>query len=174
MEPDAAPPVPAGSFRRLAALFYDFLVLVALWFIATFAVLPLTGGEALTPASLGALEWLYRAWLVAVAFGYFGLCWVRGGQTLGLRAWRSRLQSADGGTVRWPAAALRFALGLALGLLAVAGAWLLAQPGFTAADAGALALLLPALANFAWIAIDREGRSLQDMAGRMRVVRIPR
>ena len=174
MDPGSAPPAPAGFFRRLAAQFYDFLLLIALWFIATFAVLPLTGGEAITPETQGGLEWIYRGWLVAVAFGYFGLCWVRGGQTLGLRAWRSRLESADGGAVRLRRAAIRFAGGLALVLLAVAGAWRLAQPGWSASDLAALAMLLPAIVNLAWIAVDRERRSLQDLAGGMRVVRVPR
>ena len=33
--------------RRLAALLYDSLLLLALWFIATALLLPLTGGEAI-------------------------------------------------------------------------------------------------------------------------------
>lgn len=174
MDSPSPPPVPAGLFRRLAAQIYDGLLVVALWFIATFAVLPLTGGEAITPATQGAFDWLYRAWLLAIAFGYFGLCWVRGGQTLGLRAWRIRLVLAGGGAIGWRTAALRFATGLALLLLAVIGAWRLARPGWTASDAVALAMLLPAIANFAWIAVDGERRSLQDRAGGMRVIRIAR
>jgi len=37
---------PANLFKRLAALFYDSLLLLALWFIATAILLPLHGGEA--------------------------------------------------------------------------------------------------------------------------------
>lgn len=174
MDPASLPPAPAGLFRRLAAQTYDFLLVVALWFIATFAALPLTGGEAITPATQGGLAWLYRGWLLAIAFGYFGFCWVRGGQTLGLRAWRSRLQSADGSAVTWRGAALRFAGGMTAMLPAVAGASLLARPGWTPDDALALLMLLPAIANLAWIPVDGAGRSLQDLAGAMQVVRDPR
>lgn len=170
MDPSSPPPAPAGLLRRLAAQLYDGLLVVALWFIATFAVLPLTGGEAITPATHGGLAWFYRGWLLAIAFGYFGFCWVRGGQTLGLRAWKGRLQSTDGSVVTWRAATLRFAGGMTVILLAMAGAWLLARPGRTIV---AVLMLLPAIANMAWIPIDRAGRSLLDLAGATRVVRVP-
>ena len=174
MDHPSVPPAPAGLFRRLAAQTYDFLLVVALWFIATFALLPLTGGEAITPATQGGLAWLYRGWLLAIAFGYFGLCWVRNGQTLGLRAWRSRLQSADGSPVNRRGAALRFAGGTSAVLLALAGAWQLARHGGTPSNVVAVMMLLPAIANLAWISFDAENRSLQDLAGAMRVVRVPR
>ena len=174
MASESPPPAPASLFRRVAAQFYDFLLAAALWLIASFAVLPLTGGEAITTATHGVLAWLYFAWLLVVAFSYFGLCWVRGGQTLGLRAWSCRLLSADGGTIGWRGAALRFAGGLVIALPAIAGVLLLARPGWKPSDAAALALLLPAIANLAWIRFDAEGRSLQDLAAATRIVRVSR
>ena len=174
MDPPSAPPAPAGLLRRIAAQVYDFLLVIALWFIATYLLLPLTGGEAITPATHGGLEWFYRAWSLAIFFGYFGICWVRGGQTLGLLAWRIRLESTDGRRPRWADAGLRFAIGLVLILTAVYGTWLLARPGWSPSDALALLLLLPVPANLACIAFHREGRSLQDLAGAMRVVRVSR
>ena len=165
---------PAGFLRRLAALVYDSLLVVALLFIATFAVLPLTGGEAITIDSRGFGAYAYRGWLLAVAFGYFGFCWVRGGQTLGLRAWRLRLQSWDGSAANWADAAIRFTSGATLAMLAAIGLWLLGSPGWSLGDLPALLMLLPAIANLAWIFVDRHGRSLQDLAGSMRLVRIAR
>ena len=41
------PPTPAGLLRRLAALFYDSLLLLTVWFIAIAILLPFTGGEAI-------------------------------------------------------------------------------------------------------------------------------
>ena len=166
--------VPAGLLRRLAALIYDSLLVVALLFFATFAVLPLSGGEAITPDSQGPGAYVYRGWLLAVAFAYFGICWVRGGQTLGLRAWRIRLQSADGSAASWAAAAVRFAIGATLVLMAFIGLWSLRDPGRSLGDLPAALMLLPALANLSWILVDPAGRSLQDLAGGMRVVRIAR
>lgn len=174
MDEQSTVAAPAGLLRRLAALVYDSLLVAALLFVATFVLLPFSGGEAITPDSKGLGAYLYRGWLLAVAFGYFGICWVRGGQTLGLRAWRIRLQSADGGTANWADAALRFTIGATLVLLGFIGLWSLRDPGWSTGDLPAALMLLPSLANLAWILIDPAGRSLQDLLGVMRVVRIAR
>jgi uncharacterized RDD family membrane protein YckC len=174
MDEESTIAAPAGFLRRLAALVYDSLLVVALLFIATFAVLPLSGGEAITPESQGLGAYLYRGWLLAVAFGYFGVCWVRGGQTLGLRAWRIGLQSTDGSAVNWADAAVRFTIGATLVLMGFIGLWSLRDPGWSLGDVPAALMLLPAPVNLAWILIDPAGRSLQDLASAMRVVRIAR
>jgi len=101
--PDLPPP---GLPRRLGALFYDCLLLLGLLFFATLALLPLRGG-AFGPHSL-----VYQAYLLGVAFLFFGGFWTRGGQTLGMRAWKIRLCSADGGAVSWRQAGLRFVAAL--------------------------------------------------------------
>lgn len=162
----------AGILRRLAALTYDALLLVALLFAATFAVLPLTHGEAITTGTQGAMAYAFRAWLLLVAFAYFGFSWTRGGQTLGMRAWGLRLVTLGRRTPGWMDAALRFATGMAATVIAGIGLWMLRKPGWSAGDAGAVLMLLPVIVNLAWAAIDRQGRSLQDLAGRLRVVRI--
>jgi len=161
----------AGLPRRLAALCYDALLLAAVAFAATAALLPLTGGEAITPAAQGAAAHLYRAYLALLALAYFGVSWTRGGQTLGMKAWKIRLEAGDGTTPGWPAALLRFSIGLALVLAAGLGLWFASNPGWTALDAAGAGLLMPLLGNFGWIAYDARGRSLQDLACRSRVVR---
>ena len=152
--------------RRLAVFVYDSLLLLAILFVGTAAVLALTGGEAITPSAKGLGTFLlYRSWLALLAFGYFGLAWTRRGQTLGLIAWKSRLETDDGKAPGWPAATRRFALGLVLALAAEIGLRLLYQPGATARMiAVGILLLLPPFANFVWIPFDKRGRSLQDLA----------
>lgn len=162
---------PAGLLRRLSALFYDLLLVIALAFVATFAMLPLTHGEAILASTQGALAHAYRAILALVVFAYFGWCWTRGGQTLGMKAWRLELQDAAGGRFGWPAAIARFLLGAGIAFLAVLGAWHLRRPVAGLHAAGAALLLAPMVVNFAWIAFDRAGRSLQDLAGGARVLR---
>lgn len=161
----------AGLFRRLAAMSYDLLLMVALWFVATFAMLPLTGGEAILTSSQGLLGHFYHALLLLIAVAYFGFCWTRGGQTLGMKAWQIRLERLDGRSPGWGDALLRFATGAASALLAVFGLWLLRVPGWSWNDLAGALLLLPLAANLAWIALGGAGRSLQDLAGGLRVVR---
>ncbi len=173
MDSPSTSAAPVGLLRRLAALLYDTLLVVALLFIATFAALPFTEGEAITHESLGDMAYLYQGWLLAVAFGYFGSCWVRGGQTLGMRAWRIRLVSASGSSPGWRSAVLRFAIGAFLAVTALTGIAVLAQAATgLRAVAGAL-LVLPAVANLAWIAAGPGRQSLQDRASGLRMERIP-
>jgi uncharacterized RDD family membrane protein YckC len=126
---EAPPPAP-GLLRRLAAVVYDSLLLLALLMVATAAFLLLTGGEAIDPQRHPALEWIYRAVLVLLVVGFFGISWTRGGQTLGMATWRLRVLREDGGTLTWGdtvrrlAAALLSWLALGLGWL-----WILADPG---------------------------------------------
>jgi uncharacterized RDD family membrane protein YckC len=94
---------PAPLFRRFAALCYDLLLLGALLFCFTWAVLVLRGGRAIAPGTV----WFELA-LVALAMLFFCGSWTHGGQTLGMRAWRIRLVRSDGRALGWPQAALRF------------------------------------------------------------------
>lgn len=161
----------AGLFRRLAAMFYDLLLVIAVLAILTFALLPLSDGEAILTSSQGWLGRLYHALQLLLAFGYFGLCWTRGGQTLGMKAWRIRLERMDGRFAGWGDALLRFTTGAASVLLAVFGLWRLRMPGWSWSDLAGVLLLLPLAANLSWIALGGARRSLQDLAGGLRVVR---
>lgn len=94
----------AGLGRRLAALFYDSLLLFGIVCVATLALLPFTGGRAIAPGTL----W-YQAYLLALIFLFYGWCWTHGGQTLGMKAWRIRVQRRGGGRLGWWQALLRWA-----------------------------------------------------------------
>jgi uncharacterized RDD family membrane protein YckC len=163
----------AGLWRRLAALLYDCLLLLAIMFVGTLAVLPLTGGEAITPAARGFGVYLaYRGFLALLALGYFGLAWTRGGQTLGMMAWKIRIGRSDESAPGWRAATRRFVLGLALAIAAEAGLRLALEPGEVSHAVVGSLLMLPLVANFAWIPFDARRRSLQDLACHTRIVRI--
>ena len=120
----SAEPTPPGLARRLAAIAYDVLLLVAVLFAATAVLLPFTGGEAIRPH-----QTLYTAYLLAVSFAYFGWFWTHGGQTLGMRSWHLRLVGTGGNGVSWQQALVRFAsaclswLAFGVGFL-----WLLVDP----------------------------------------------
>ena len=57
----------ASLFRRLAALLYDSLLLLGVWFIATALLLPFTGGEAFRPNNP-----LLSSYLLFVACFFYG------------------------------------------------------------------------------------------------------
>ncbi len=105
-------PAPAGLLRRLAALFYDSLLLLAIWFLAMAMLLPFTGGEAI-PAN----NPLVSTYLLFISFFFYGWFWRHGGQTLGMRAWRLQLHNLRPGPVTWLQVLLRFMVALPAGLL---------------------------------------------------------
>ena len=113
----------APLWRRLAAAAYDSLVVLALWFVATALILPLTHGQALD-SSHPLAEAAYRLYLLAVGFAFFGGFWVRSGQTLGMLAWRVKVVSAgDGGAIRWRQALIRYLAAIPSWLALGAGFW---------------------------------------------------
>lgn len=109
----------AGLFRRLAALLYDSLLLLGVWFIASAAVLLVTQGE--TVQTNNPLLTLYYVIVTVLFFGWF---WRHGGQTLGMRAWRIRLQHEDGSSgISWAQVLLRCIAAVPSLALAGLGYW---------------------------------------------------
>lgn len=161
---------PAGPGRRFAAFVYDSLLLVAVLFLGTLLMLPLSAGEAITPQDSGALAYLYRAWIALLTLGFFGVPWVRSGQTLGMMSWKLRLERMDGRRPGWTEVAARLLLGGIIVTAASAAAWLAGKPG--SPPWLAPGLLLPAAVNYLWMGFDREARTLQDRLTGCRVVRI--
>ena len=106
--------------RRLGAMLYDSLLLIALWFLATAVWLPFTHGEAIPYPGL------LRIWILAVSFVFFGWFWTHRGQTLGLRTWKLKVVRADGGDLTWRDALNRFALAIpSIGLAGLGLLWML-------------------------------------------------
>ena len=125
----------APLWRRVAAGVYDVFPVAALWMVAAALAFALAGGrvDGHHPA--------FRAWLLLVTFGYYAISW-RGGQTIGMRAWKIRIEPAR---LPWPRLALRFAVAVVGVLAAGAGIW--------------------------WSLFDEERRCWHDLASGTRVVR---
>jgi uncharacterized RDD family membrane protein YckC len=94
-------------FRRLAALLYDALLLIAILMIATAAFLPFTGGDAVRWQRFPMLWALHKLVVIGLIIGFYGLFWTRQGQTLGMASWRLRVERADGSLLDWRDTALR-------------------------------------------------------------------
>ena len=133
---------PAGLAVRLAAMAYDWLLLGALYVCVTLVPVLLRGGVALAPGT-----WWYNALLLLATFAFYGWFWTHGGQTLGLRAWRLRLQRRDGRAVSWPDAMRR--------------------------SAAALTLLLPPGLGLLWIVLDDRRAAWHDLLSNTAVIRLP-
>lgn len=166
-------PSAAGPFRRFAALVYDFLLLVAVLFLGTLALLPFSGGRAITPQDAGPWEYAYRVYVAALVLGFFGVSWTRRGQTLGMMSWKIRVERIDGMRLGWAGCARRLAIGTAFALSAAAGLWLLRAPAGTPRWLGGAALLVPVAVNYAWMRRGGDSRTLHDRLSDSRVVRLP-
>lgn len=114
---------PAPLFRRLLAILYDSLLLLALFFLASWVAFFLNDGQPVEAGSSAAS--LLFASMLLISVVYFGWFWMHGGQTLGMKTWRIRLHRRQGMTwmsvVAYCAAALLswalFGLGFALALV---------------------------------------------------------
>lgn len=121
--------------RRLSAIIYDGFLMLAVLFVASAPLLLMSGNTQHTVNNYDIMVelqpffhsdaelWAYRAYLLAVMMLFFTGFWYTRGQTLGMRAWRLRLQSLSGNAVtfqqclvRWLAAWLSFGC-LGLGYL---------------------------------------------------------
>ena len=119
----------AGLPRRLGAMFYDALLILALWMVVTALLLTLTGGEAITSGRVGALEYIYRAVLIGIFVAFFGLFWTRRGQTLGMAAWKIYVEREDGLPLTWADVLKRLAGAcVSLGALGLGYFWMYIDP----------------------------------------------
>lgn len=96
---------PASLGKRVLAMFYDFMLIVAIWMITGFAAVALNDGEAVEGP-------LFKTALFIITFLFFGFFWTRNGQTLGMQAWRIRVQTLDGYRLSWSRSLLRFMLSI--------------------------------------------------------------
>ena len=114
-------PVNAGFLRRIAAMAYDGLLIVAIWSISTLLVVSFTGGEV-----VGVLFQLFLYAEVALFYIYF---WHFRGQTLGMQVWKIQTVNDVGEVLNLAECGVRFffatlsVLCLGLGLV-----WILFDP----------------------------------------------
>ena len=86
--------------RRLAALLYDSLLVLPLIMVA---VALCTGLHVAVSSATGSADYsatlhplLVRLIALLTVVSFYCYCWCRGGQTLGMKAWRIKVQGFDG------------------------------------------------------------------------------
>jgi len=87
-------------------MLYESLLLFAVAFFAGWLFFFASGGR---DATHGWLRYALQAFIVVMFAAYFLRCWLHGGQTLAMKAWRIRLEGVSPGN-----ALLRFLLALIL------------------------------------------------------------
>lgn len=162
MTPTEAGAAP-GIARRIFSMLYEATLLFAVAFIATWLFQFAAGGAIVTGWQRTALQ----AYLAAVFAAYFMWCWLRGGQTLAMKAWGIRLVVP--GKARVPPA-------VAIKRLVLAGAFVGA---FCAALLGAFMHRNPWIAfitlaisgsGMGWALFDRDRQFLYDRLAGTRLV----
>lgn len=125
---------PAGLLRRLGALFYDSLIIIAIEMMAAGIIIAvlhaLMAMNVLNIAPYVDVSdllgnhpiWspVYTFYLAVVWVYFFVFFWTRAGQTLGMRAWKIQVRNLDGGRIAITQALSRLATsGFGLANLAV-------------------------------------------------------
>ncbi len=111
--------LPSGPlWRRLAAMAYDSILILAIWMVVTFVVLSFFGienartveGETVT------LDPIYKNILflsmLVSAWAFFGWFWTHSGQTLGMQAWRLKVVTREGEKISVAQSIARFLLAI--------------------------------------------------------------
>ena len=124
----------------MAIIVYDFVIVISLLMLATWlAMLAGFGGRTAMkdPA--------YTIYLLSIWFFYLAWCWHKGGMTVGMRAWRVKIEDESGNRPGWGKSTIRF-----------------------------LASLLSAAAvgiGFAWALFDSRKRTWHDILSGSRLIR---
>ena len=146
----------AGLFRRLAAMFYDLLLSIALMMVVTLlyqqVLLRLLYGseqlKAMAEAGRLDIDPVLATLLLFSLFGFFAKFWTHTGQTLGMQVWGVRIQNADGSAIDLWQALLRFLVAILSWLSLGLGYW--------------------------WMLWDKQDRTWHDIYSESQVVRLPK
>ncbi len=85
------------------AIAYDTVIVVGLLLIAAAVASPFDAGE-----QRAFRDPFFSFYLLAVWFFYLSFCWMNGGMTVGMRAWKIILSADKGYEISWKLCVIRF------------------------------------------------------------------
>ncbi len=132
---------PCSLIKRIAIIFYDLVLLFGMLLLASLVTLPILGGEA----AKGFNPFL-TIYFVGVAYLFYGWFWTHGGQTLGMKTWRVRVETLNGEAISNKQAIIRATVALISALFFGIG--------------------------FLWSLFDKEKRTWHDIASNSRLTAI--
>lgn len=163
--------IPATITKRLLAVFYDSFLLIAVLFLAMAVLLLVSGGYQFQAGNP-----FMTVYLLIVSFAFFGWFWTHGGQTLGMRAWKLRIQQHTGETITWRQAAVRFVTAvpawvvLFIGMALVADIPLHAHPWLD--QLSRLPAWLILIVGIGWLVVDQWPDGWRDKVSGTRVIKL--
>ncbi len=103
----------AALWRRLAAMVYDSIVIIAIWIVVGFIVLSAFGIDQaqIVENDRVVMDPYYRITLFSSmllsAYLFFAWFWTHSGQTLGMQAWKIRVQNSDSSAISYKQSLIR-------------------------------------------------------------------
>jgi len=155
MQPDDPQLIPATPWRRFMCIAYEGVLLfgVLFFFGYGFSALAQFKGEP------GLVRWIFQGFVFLVLAVYFTWSWSEGRQTLPMKTMGVRLVTDEGKSLTVSKALLRFATTVAMLAISLAGG----------ANVHA-SLYIVLIAPIAWTLLDKEHRTLYDVACGTRLV----
>jgi uncharacterized RDD family membrane protein YckC len=124
----------------MAIIVYDFVIVISLLMLATMlAMLAGFGGRTAMK------DPVYTVYLLSIWFFYLAWCWHQGGMTVGMRAWRVKIEDENGNKPGWGKSTIRFLASL-----------------LSTAAAGI---------GFLWALVDSRNRTWHDLLSSTRLIR---
>ena len=171
IQPTNQSPASAPAIKRLLAMLYDAFLLIAVLFLAMALMLLASRGYQFQAGNP-----LMTVYLLLVSFVFFGWFWTHGGQTLGMRAWKLRVQQHTGEAIMWRQAAVRFVTALPawtvlfIGIALAAGIPLHAYPWLD--QLSRLPKWLILIVGIVWLVVDQWPDGWRDKVSGTRVIKL--
>ena len=82
---------------------YDFAIVISLLMLATLLAMLVGFSDRMAMK-----DPVYTTYLLSIWFIYLTWCWHKGGMTVGMRAWRVRIEDENGNRPSWGKSTIRF------------------------------------------------------------------
>lgn len=153
-------------WRRIICLIYDFLLILAVLFIASFIF-----HFIFSDAQAVYFKPLFQFYLFTIMGYYFTWFWTHGGQTLAMQTWKMRLVSADGRGLTKKQAIARYLFSLT-GIFFFVAVNYLFPINFVSYQQLALVSVLIFGSGFIWALFDPDHQYLHDRLAGTRIIKL--
>ena len=155
-----------GFWRRTICLIYDFLLILAILFIASFIF-----HFIFSDTQAAYFKPLFQFYLFMIMGYYFTWFWTHGGQTLAMQTWKMRIVSADGRGLTKKQAIARYLFSLT-GIFFLVIVNYIFPINFISYQQLALVSVLIFGSGFIWALFDPDHQYLHDRLAGTRIIKL--